>query len=46
MNKIVAITKRNILKKTDGIFFDEVHTGNLGNKIISERISHAIQHYL
>ena len=24
MNKIVAITKRNILKKTDGIFFDEV----------------------
>ena len=24
MNKIVAITKRNILKKTDGLFFDEV----------------------
>ena len=23
MNKIVAITKRNILKKTDGLFFDE-----------------------
>jgi isocitrate dehydrogenase len=24
MNKIVAITKRNILKKTDGLFFEEV----------------------
>ena len=24
MNKIVAITKRNILKKTDGLFFDEI----------------------
>ena len=24
MNKIVAVTKRNILKKTDGLFFDEV----------------------
>ena len=24
MNKIVAITKRNILKKTDGIFFNEI----------------------
>ena len=24
MNKIVAITKRNILKKTDGLFFNEV----------------------
>ena len=24
INKIVAITKRNILKKTDGLFFDEI----------------------
>ena len=24
MNKIVAITKRNILKKTDGLFFEEI----------------------
>ena len=24
LNKVVAITKRNILKKTDGLFFEEV----------------------
>ena len=42
-----AIDFRNLFDGYDeAIFFDEVHTGNLGNKIISERISHAIQHYL
>ena len=35
MNKIVAITKRNILKKTDGLFFDEVQNAIKNNSEIS-----------
>ena len=35
MNKIVAITKRNILKKTDGLFFDEVQNAIKNNSKIS-----------
>ena len=35
MNKIVAITKRNILKKTDGLFFDEVQNAIKNNSEIN-----------
>ena len=35
MNKIVSITKRNILKKTDGLFFDEVQNAIKNNSEIS-----------
>ena len=35
MNKIVAITKRNILKKTDGLFFDEVQNAIKNNSEVN-----------